>query len=238
MPVIESAVQPTVFLTGAAGALGQAVARQFAADGARLALVDRIEGRLAVALPELDERRGHLRLAADVTDEATLQTAVERALVAFGRIDVLVHTAGGFEMGASVDATARATWDRMLELNAWSFIAVTRHVVPVMRRQRSGCIVAVSAAAAARGQAAMGAYGAAKSALQRLVEALAAELGNDGIRVNSVAPTIIDTPANRVAMPDADRSRWVPPEAIARTMAFLASPEGVWIRGQHLVLGG
>lgn len=105
-------------------------------------------------------------------------------------------------------------------------------------RRKPMAIVAVSARAAARGEANMAAYCAAKSALQRLVESLSAEVREHGIRVNSVAPSIIDTPANRQAMPDADPSRWVSREGLAGTLAFLLSDAARDIHGTHLVVSG
>ena len=154
-----------------------------------------------------------------------------------GRVDALVHVAGGFEMGEGVAQMTRASWDRMLGLNAWSFVALAKPVVAQMRTQGSGSIVAVSAAAAGGGQALKGAYIASKSALQRLVESLAQEVAGSGIRVNSVAPTTLDTPVNRAAMPDADRAAWVSTAAAAEAIAFLATRSGEAVQGQHLRLG-
>ena len=227
----------TVVVTGAAGALGQAVARHFLAAGARLALLDRDEARLRAVFPELAGLAGHLLIAADVTSEAAMRPVAARIVAELSRVDVLVHVAGGFEMGEAVHELTRASWDRMMDLNAWSFAAVTRDLVPHMIGNGKGSVVAVSARAAERGQAGMAAYCAAKSALQRMVEALAKEVGPRGVNVNSIAPTIMDTPANRSAMPDADRATWVPTAVAAATIGFLASDDGRWVHGQHLVLG-
>jgi NAD(P)-dependent dehydrogenase (short-subunit alcohol dehydrogenase family) len=236
-PAAAAPAARTVMLTGSAGALGQTVARQFAAEGARLALIDRDEARVAAQLPELVAGGRHLAVAADVTSEASMHAASVRIIGALQRVDVLVHVAGGFEMGEPTHAITRASWERMMDVNAWSFVNATRDVVPHMRDNGWGRVIAVSARGAAQGQAAMGAYGAAKSALQRLVEALAAEVAAQGISVNSIAPTIMDTPANRAAMPAADRANWVPTAVAARAIAFLASDDGGWVRGQHLVVG-
>ena len=208
---------PVVLVTGAAGALGTAVARRFERDGARVVPAGRDE--------------------VDITDAAAVAAFVARVLAEHGRIDALVHVAGGFEMGETVDAISRASWERMMDLNAWSFVALAAPVVSQMKRQGNGRIVAVSAAAAGAGQALKGAYIASKSALQRLVETLAAELAGSGIAVNSVAPTTLDTPANRAAMPDADPSAWVSLDAAADAIAFLATRAGAAVHGQHLKLG-
>jgi len=226
----------SIAITGASGALGHAVVHEFLAEGARLALIDLDEGRLRQAFPELDAPR-HALVAADVTSEAGMAAAAVRIEQALGRVDVLVHVAGGFEMGEPVHATSRAAWDRMMDLNAWSFVAVTKAFVPQMLGDGSGKVVAVSARAALRGAARMGAYTASKSALQRLVEALSDEVRGRGINVNSIAPTTLDTPANRQSMPDADHSTWVSTAVAARTIAFLASDAALALHGQHLVVG-
>lgn len=223
---------PCVVITGAAGALGRAVAQRFAADGAALVLFDRDTALLKQLFPG-----AALALAPDITDEAAVGAALQQAVERCGRIDVLVHVAGGFEMGEGVEALSRASWNRMMDLNAWSFVALAHGAIATMRRQGRGKVIAVSAAAAGQGQALKAAYIASKSALQRLVEALADEVRGQGIQVNSVAPTTLDTPANRAAMPDADRSAWVTLESAAATIAFLASAQGDALHGQHLRLG-
>ncbi|TXC65356.1 SDR family oxidoreductase [Piscinibacter aquaticus] len=226
-----NAPTPVILITGAAGALGRAVAQRLAADGASLVLFDRDAAALNQLFPQA------VAEAVDITDEGAVAAAVQRALQALGRLDALVHVAGGFEMGETVDALSRASWDRMIALNAWSFVALAKACVPAMKRQGGGSVVAVSAAAAGSGRALKGAYTAAKSALQRLVETLASECAGSGVRVNSVAPTTLDTPANRATMPDADRSGWVSLESAADAIAFLATKAGAAVHGQHLRLG-
>lgn len=224
-----------VVITGAGGALGRAVVRHFLDEGARLALVDRHADQLAEAFPGLDNSQ-HLLVAADVTSESNLREAMAPVLQAFKTVDVLVHIAGGFEMGEAVHELSRDTWDRMMNLNAWSFVAVAQSVLPAMMAQGSGKVIAVTAKSAARGTAAMSAYVASKSALQRLVESMAAELAPHGINVNSVAPSTLDTPANRQAMPDVNPADWVSTAVAAQTIGFLASAAADALHGQHLVL--
>ncbi|MDM0034715.1 SDR family NAD(P)-dependent oxidoreductase [Variovorax sp. J22P271] len=225
-----------VVVTGAAGALGRAVVQQFLGQGARLALVDHRLAHLVSTFPGLDNSQ-HLLLEADVTSTEAMAAAGQRILATLGgQVDALVHIAGGFEMGEPVHALGRAAWDRMMNLNAWSFVAVTQALVPAMIERKAGRVVAVSAKTAARGAAGMAAYIASKSALQRLVEAAAAELAPHGIGVNSIAPSVLDTPANRQAMPDADPGQWVSTAVAAQTVAFLASPAAAALHGQHLAL--
>lgn len=228
-----------VVITGAAGALGRAVASRFAGEGARLALIDRDLQHLqsVFAHPEPDHG-GHLLYAADVTSDTAMAPVASAILDALGTVDVLVHVAGGFEMGEPTHALSRESWMRMMDLNAWSFVAVTGHFIPAMMFQRSGKVVAVSARGAVSGAATMGAYCASKSALQRLVESLSREVRDAGINVNSIAPSILDTPANRQGMPSADHGRWVSTGAAARAIAFLASEGAETMHGQHLVLDG
>ncbi|AGU48720.1 putative oxidoreductase, SDR family [Variovorax paradoxus B4] len=224
-----------VVITGAAGALGRAVVQHFLGQGARLALVDHRADRLAEVFPGLDNSQ-HLLLAGDVTSAADMSELAGQALKAFGRIDALVHIAGGFEMGEATHALTRASWDRMMNLNAWSFVAVTQAVLPSMIEHGAGRIVAITAKVAARGLPAMAAYIASKSALQRLVEAMAAEAAPHGVAINSVAPSVLDTPANRQAMPDANPDEWVSTAVAAQTIGFLASPAAAALHGQHLTL--
>ena len=229
-------MESTVVITGAAGALGRAVVEAFLKRGARLALIERERAILEQAFPQLAQDPRHLLLAADVTSEETMAQAAKEILAATGRVDAVAHIAGGFTMGETVATLSRATWEQMLNLNAWSFVAVAKAFVEPIRAAGGGAIVAVSARGAMTGAAKMSAYAVSKSALQRLVESLSAEVRDAGIRVNSVAPSTIDTPANRTAMPKADYSRWVPPADLAETIAFLASPAAASIHGQHLVV--
>lgn len=224
-----------VVITGAAGALGRAVTQHFLDAGARVALVEHSGDRLNQSFPGLEHSQ-HLLLQADVTSSESVGALADHILKAFGHVDALVHIAGGFEMGPAVHELERGSWDRMMNLNAWSFVVLTQGFAPSMVQHGSGAIVAVTAKSAARGAANMAAYIASKSALQRLVESTAAELAPHGIHVNSIAPNVLDTPANRQAMPDANPTQWVSTSVAAQTIAFLAGPGAAALHGQHLVL--
>lgn len=236
---MESSTSPRrVVVTGAGGALGRAVAQAFADEGARLALIDRDVEPMRAHAPIAEAAGWHLLLAADVTSVSSMEATARTILDAFGGVDVLVHVAGGFEMGEPTHSLTRESWMRMMDLNAWSLVAVTQHFIPAMVAQHAGKVVAVTARGASSGAAAMGAYCASKSALQRLVESLSHEVRQAGVNVNSIAPSTLDTPANRRAMPHADTAAWVSTAAAARTIAFLASDAAQAIHGQHLVLDG
>lgn len=226
-------------VTGATGNLGGAVARAFYEAGASLVLVDRSTERLAAAYPaeQFSALRVHFA-SADLTDEASVTALVAGALDRFGRIDILANTVGGYRAGALVHETPLETWEFMLTLNARTAFLISKAVIPAMLAQGGGKIVHVAARGGVSGSAKHSAYAASKSAVIRLVETLAAELRHDGINVNCVLPGTIDTPQNRAAMPGADHSRWVTPEAIAEVMLFLASEAARAVNGAAIPVYG
>lgn len=212
-------------LTGAAGNLGRAVASAFAGD--QLVLLDVKRG----ALQDTERQRF---IAVDLLDPQSVQAAVQQCK----RIDVLCNIAGGFRMGSPVHDTSDKDWNFLMDLNAGSVINMSRAVVPVMLKAGGGKIVNVGAFAAQKGVAHMGAYVASKSAVIRLTESMAAELREKNINVNCVLPTIIDTPENRAAMPDADPKRWVAPQDLAKVIVFLASDAARAIHGAAIPVTG
>jgi NAD(P)-dependent dehydrogenase (short-subunit alcohol dehydrogenase family) len=226
----------TVIVTGAAGNLGRTVAAAFEADGARVVLVGRSVGALSVRFGAETDRR--LFVAADLRVQADADAVAGRAVDSFGRIDALRNLAGGFRMGEPVHETSDETWQSLFDLNARTVLTMARAVVPRMIAQGGGAIVNVGAFAAQRGAANMGAYCASKSVVIRLTESMAAELRGRNINVNCVLPTILDTPENRRAMPDADPARWVAPADLARIMVFLASPAARAIHGAAIPVTG
>jgi NAD(P)-dependent dehydrogenase (short-subunit alcohol dehydrogenase family) len=226
----------TTLITGAAGHLGQAVAHACAARGDRLVLL----GRHAKVLHRLygANSEKQLCLACDLLDPEQVADTVQQTLARFGRIDALCHLAGGFVMGEAVHATPPQTLERMLDLNVRSLLTIAASVVPVMAAAGWGHIVTVGATAALHGGAGMGAYAASKSALMRLTESMSAELKGQGIHVNCVLPSIIDTPDNRAAMPTADPTLWVAPQALADVILFLTSDAARAIHGACIPVTG
>jgi NAD(P)-dependent dehydrogenase (short-subunit alcohol dehydrogenase family) len=226
----------TVIVTGAAGNLGRAVAAAFAERGANLVLVDLKEESLARAYGADGGKR--LFAPANLLDPAQAESVAQRAIERFGRIDVLANLAGGFRMGEPVHATSTATLEFLLDLNVRTMLNMSHAAVPRMLAAGGGKVVNVGAYSAQKGAAMMGAYVAAKSAVIRLTESMAAELREQGINVNCVAPTIIDTPENRAAMPDADPARWVAPADLASVIVFLASDSARAIHGATVPVTG
>ncbi|WP_031309135.1 SDR family NAD(P)-dependent oxidoreductase [Sphingobium sp. C100] len=216
-----------IIVTGAYGALGRAVVAELGARGHAVAAVD-----LAPA-PEGFEARLALG-GVDLTDEQAVEAAYAQVAAQFGSIDGLVNIAGGFVWepmeGGSLD-----NWDRMYRMNlrtaAVSSRAALGHLLAA-----GGAIVNVGAAGAAQPGMGMAPYAASKAGVRALTESLAEEMRSRNVRVNAILPTIIDTPTNRADMPDADRSGWVRPEAVARVVAFLLSAESAAITGAGIPL--
>ena len=228
-----------VVVTGAAGNLGSAVAEAFEAAGAKLVLVDHKPDRLPRLFAELAGSEDHyLATSVDLTDEAAVQEMVREALERFGHIDVLVNAAGGYRAGTPVHETPLDTWDFMLNLNARTAFIASSAVIPAMLERGMGKIINVGSRAALQGGAKAAAYSASKSVVMRLTESMSAELKKSGINVNCVLPGTIDTPQNREAMPRADTSRWVPPEALADVILFLASDAARAVHGAAIPVYG
>jgi NAD(P)-dependent dehydrogenase (short-subunit alcohol dehydrogenase family) len=231
--ILSTPTTPVVLIAGAAGALGEAVARHFAATGARLALLD----QKATTQP-WTAAENSMTFAVDLLDRQAVVGAIELVRERWGRVDVAVHVAGGFAMGEAVHETSDAVWTKLFDLNVRTMVNCASAVVPLMLQQGHGAIVNVGAASAQRGQAYMGAYAASKSSLARLTESMSGELGSQGIRVNAVLPSILDTTANRLAMPGANTADWVDPRDLAEVIAFLASDAARAIHGACLPVTG
>ncbi len=225
-------------VAGAAGNLGSAVAAEFAALGASLALLDRAAPPLAELVGKLPASTQTLTLpGVDLTKPDDCAKMVAATLERFGRIDGLINTVGGFRMGR-VAEDAAASWDFMMDINARAALVVSAAVVPAMAARKYGRIVHVAAGAGLKGSAGLAAYSASKAAVMRIVESLAEEHRADGVTVNCILPGTIDTPQNRAAMPGADTSSWVKPEAIARGIALLATTEAAVITGAAIPFVG
>jgi len=228
-----------VIVTGAAGNLGQAVARAFLAAHSRLVLVDHRPDRLPELFPELVDSPDHmLATGVDVMNVDAVQAMVEATVKRFERMDILANTVGGYLAGTQVHETPMAKWDESLDLNARTAFILSKAVVPVMLEQKSGRIIHVAARTGLEGSSRQLVHSVAKSAVIRLTETLSAELKRSGINVNCVLPDTIDTPQNRESMPKAKVDRWVKPEAIADVITFLASDAARAVTGAAIPVYG
>jgi len=174
----------------------------------------------------------------DVTDEAAVSQFIESVATRHGRLDALVNAVGGYAGGVKLWEMDTKVFDQMLALNLRSGYALARAAVRAMLKQGHGAIVNVAAKAAIDHGAGAGAYAASKAASVALMDSLAADLKGTGVRVNSVLPSIMDTPANRAAMPGADFAKWPKTEDVARVILFLCSDAARLIHGAAVPVYG
>jgi NAD(P)-dependent dehydrogenase (short-subunit alcohol dehydrogenase family) len=226
-------------VAGGTGGLGRAVSLAFLKEGAEL-----------IVTYQKDQEFGDLKNAADtnasrlvgrrvdVTDEAAVQQLIEGIGAEKGRLDVLVNAVGGYVGGIKLWELDTRLFDRMLALNLRSGYVLSRAAAKAMLRQGKGAIVNVAAKAALDHGAGAAAYAASKAAAVALMDSLAADLRGSGVRVNSILPSIIDTEANRKAMPGADFANWPKPEEIARVILFLCSDDAKVIHGAAIPVYG
>lgn len=226
-----------VLITGASGSLGTAVARAFAAEGARLALSARKAEELAPIAAEAGADRASVH-AADVTDPAQVSALVAAVHARYGRIDVLANLAGTYRGGTPIHEADPGEWDLLMNLNARSVWLLCRAVVPLMLAQGGGKIVSVAARAGLQAGRGAAAYAASKAAVIRITESVSLDVRERGINVNCVLPSTIDTPRNRAAMPKADPGKWVTPDEVAAVIRFLASGEASGIHGTAVAVYG
>jgi NAD(P)-dependent dehydrogenase (short-subunit alcohol dehydrogenase family) len=228
-----------VLVAGGTGGLGRAVSLAFLREGAKLA----VSYQTPEEWESLQDAAGanKIRLEGsrvDVTDETAVRGLIASIVEKHGRLDALVNTVGAYAGGIKLWELEPKTLEKMLALNLRSGFALSRAAVPVMLKQRSGSIVNVAAKAALDHAAGAAAYAASKAAALAMMDSLAADLKGSGVRVNSILPSIIDTEANRKAMPGSDFAKWPKPEDIARVILFLCSDEAKVIHGAALPVYG
>ena len=223
----------SVVVTGGTGALGRAVCKAFLERGADVFssnLLEREVKSLDGALR--DHPKFHLQRV-DLTSEEE----VAAWFASLGRLDVLVNVAGGFAMG-TVAETAYGDWRFQQEMNLNTVFLTSRAALACMNPETGGRIINIAAYAATKKIGGMAAYTVSKAGVIHFTEALAEETLETKITVNALLPTIMDTPANRSAMPDADWKKWVPLETVAATILFLAGEEAWPITGACIPLRG
>lgn len=219
-----------IVVTGGTGALGAAVVRRALRSGARC-----VVSEYADAVPDGWEWTGDERVrvitSVDLSDDEGAERCYREAMEHAGSIWASIHVAGGFAM-APITETSLDDYRRQIDMNLTSCFLCCREVVRCMRRSGGGGrIVNVAAKPALHPAGGMCAYSASKAGVANLTVSLAEELASDGIWVNAVVPSIMDTPTNRSAMPDAAHDRWPGVDEVAATILFLASPENRVTRG-------
>jgi NAD(P)-dependent dehydrogenase (short-subunit alcohol dehydrogenase family) len=228
-------VEHTAIVTGGTGGLGAAVVTRLLDDGWRVVVPWIVEREL-----ERVERRPGLELIrADVTDPAEVETVVSAAAASDGApLGGLVNLVGGFAMGGRVDETPVDDFEQQFRLNLRPTYLMTQAALKEMLDNGGGAIVCVGSRAALQPFKGAAGYIASKAAVIAFAQAVAAEYKDDGIQCNVILPSVIDTPANRASMPNADHARWVKPAEIATVISHLLSPDAAVTSGAAIPVYG
>jgi NAD(P)-dependent dehydrogenase (short-subunit alcohol dehydrogenase family) len=221
-----------VLVTGANGGLGSYVTRALLDAGATVVGASR-----KIQQSDFD-RSAFTALPAEISTAVGAKRMVDTVVARFGRLDVVVHTVGGFAGGQSIAETDDATFQRMFDLNLNSTFYLLRAVLPAMRKTGNGRIIAIGSRAALEPGAGVGAYSASKAAMVSLIRTVALENKDAGITANVILPGTIDTAANRKAMPSAEVSKWVQPANIASLITWLAGEAGKDVNGAVIPVYG
>jgi NAD(P)-dependent dehydrogenase (short-subunit alcohol dehydrogenase family) len=226
-------------VAGGTGALGRAVATAFAREGARIIVTYRHQQEFDAFISQ-SKTDGYQAtgVMVDATDPAGVARMVEDILAKQGALDILVNTIGAYHGGKRIWEEEPSVYEQMMSLNLKAGFALARAVIPAMIRQNRGWMVNVASRAAYGRSPGAALYAASKAGALTLFDSLAEEVKPYPISVNSVVPSIFDTPANRQAMPKADYANWPKPEEIADVILFLCSPQGRIIHGAAIPVYG
>ncbi|HLM98936.1 MAG TPA: SDR family NAD(P)-dependent oxidoreductase [Bryobacteraceae bacterium] len=226
-------------VAGGTGGLGRAVSLAFLKEGAQLIVTYQRDQEFVELKREAGADSSRLiGRQIDVTDESAVERLIAGIRAENGTLDILVNTVGGYTGGVKLWEMDTRAFDQMLALNLRSGYVLSRAAAKLMVTQGKGVIVNVASKAALDHQAGVAAYAASKAAALALMDSLAADLQGSGVRVNSILPSIIDTDANRRAMPGADFTKWPKPEEIARVILFLCSEDAQVIHGAAIPVYG
>lgn len=231
--------EKVVLVAGGTGGLGRSVTLAFLDRGAQVAVTWRHESEFESLKDAAANHATRLSgFNVDVTDSRQTADLVNQIVSRSNRLDVLANTVGGYAGGTPLWELDPEVFTRMIDLNLRATYALAKSAVPPMLARKSGAIVNIASKAAWDHAAGASAYAASKAAAVALIDSLAADLIGTGVRANSILPSIIDTEANRKAMPNADFSKWPKPEGIAEVALFLASDRARAIHGASIPVFG
>jgi NAD(P)-dependent dehydrogenase (short-subunit alcohol dehydrogenase family) len=227
-----------VLVAGGTGGLGRAVSLAFLEEDASVIVTYRNREEFAALQDTAGTTmplEGHL---VDVTEESAVAQFIDRVVAKHDRLDAMINTVGAYAGGKKLWDLDTKVFDQMIALNLRSGLLLSRAVIPPMLKMKRGAIVNVASKAAVEHTAGDAAYAASKAGALAMMDSLAEELKGTGVRVNSILPSIIDTEANRKAMPSADFGKWPNPQDIARVILFLCSDDAKVIHGAALPVYG
>jgi NAD(P)-dependent dehydrogenase (short-subunit alcohol dehydrogenase family) len=224
-------------VAGGTGGLGRAVSLAFLEEGATVALTYQRANEFEALGRAANSAASRLEgFATDVTSQSSVSELVAAIMAKHGRLDAMVNAVGGYAAGANLWETDPRVFEQMFALNFRSGFVLARAVAPAMVKQGHGAIVNVASKAAIDHAAASAAYASSKAAAVAMIDSLAADLKGTQVRANSILPSIIDTEANRKAMPSADFSKWPKPQEIARVILFLCSDDAKLVQGASITV--
>jgi len=219
-------------VTGADGGLGKVVTQALLECGALVVGTSR-----KIQAAEFTHS-AFTAIPADISAQEGAAALMKQVVSRFGKLDVLVHTVGGFAGGQSIANTGDETFQLMMDLNLKPLIHILRAAIPSLRESGTGCVIAVGSRAAVEPGPNVGAYSASKAAMLSVVKTVALENKDAGLRANVILPGTIDTAANRKSSPNADFSKWVQPAAIASLAIWLAGDAGREVNGAAIPIYG
>ena len=221
----------TVLVTGGTGALGRSIRSAFIASNAKVISSYIVDTEIEQLKKEEKEKQSKQLIKADVTKEEEVEKLVSSIISKHGQIHILVNVVGGYLGGKSVSELDEKEWDLMMNMNLKSAFLISKHVIPQMVSSKYGKIIHISSRTGLKSDGYDSAYAASKSGLIRLVESMSEESKKSNININCIMPSIIDTEANRRAMPNVDYSKWVKSSDLANVVLFLCSDDAKVVTG-------
>jgi NAD(P)-dependent dehydrogenase (short-subunit alcohol dehydrogenase family) len=232
-----------IIITGGTGALGRVLIKSFLNGHPRTIIttyrsekeMQELKANLSNSSDQSPKNSTTLEfIKIDVTKDDEIKKLISNIFEKYGQIHILVNVVGGYIGGKNITELDELDWDKMMDINLKTAFLISRHVIPIMITNRYGKLVHVSSRTGIRAEGNDSAYAASKSGLIRFVESVSQEVKNSNININCILPTIIDTEANRRAMPNADFTRWINPGDLSNVILFLCSDDSKIINGSAI----